>query len=759
MNADGYFETKHSMYAINGHPHGLTIDPANNIAIALFSKAGTIAVFDIEAEDLLGTVPVGKTPQGIAIDGDLKVAVVGNTHDSTITIIDLATFDILAKVPLNREPGNISINTTSHEAFVVHPKDNSLSVIDLLTCKIIGHIPVGKGSIDLALDTELGIGIVVNEKDSMISIIDLHTYQVIKRLPTGNKPNAVDINPKAHVAAITNEKDNSITVIDLLTWDKTDIGVDKHPSDIVINRLDNHALVVCGKPRILMVKDLSLGSSVHRYHLETQPWAVAVDHLSNKALVVDDKTESLTFIQLDNPLPVLASLTPDHIERGTESVSITIEGKGFTRSSLVTISDVSPVMLETEFIDNNHLRATLSREMVSKAGEFYIAVSNPEPAGGISNCQKLTVYNPVPFITALDPAEAIAVNNKILLTLIGTGFFEDTHTYIGGMQKPVVYLNNSTLLIDMNLQDLQGPGMYDILTFNPGPGGGNSNSVIFTLKQPLELTITAPLNGETINKAGTHVRGTVRSSSTDMGITVNGVPATISEDEWIVNNIPLSPGENAITATATDALGFVSKKTIAIHTEHNLQEVMLRANVFSGIAPLQIHFLADTNHGVPFTVYRMDFDGDGAVDYSGASFQDISHTYPQEGVYYPELTATDQQANTYSDRIAIVVFSASAMNEMLLNKWEKMTCALKNSRVEDAVSHFLGSSQERYRSLFMSLMDILPEIVLPIDSLELVALEDGVAEYRLKTTEDAEEVTYYIYFALDNSGIWKIQQF
>jgi len=58
MNVDGYFKTKHSILAMNGHPNGITIDPANNIAIALFSKAGTIAVFDLENEDLIGTVPV-----------------------------------------------------------------------------------------------------------------------------------------------------------------------------------------------------------------------------------------------------------------------------------------------------------------------------------------------------------------------------------------------------------------------------------------------------------------------------------------------------------------------------------------------------------------------------------------------------------------------------------------------------------------------------------------------------------------------------
>ncbi len=39
MNADGYFETKHSIRAINGHPNGLTNDPANNIAYSFIFKS------------------------------------------------------------------------------------------------------------------------------------------------------------------------------------------------------------------------------------------------------------------------------------------------------------------------------------------------------------------------------------------------------------------------------------------------------------------------------------------------------------------------------------------------------------------------------------------------------------------------------------------------------------------------------------------------------------------------------------------------
>ena len=96
---------------------------------------------------------------------------------------------------------------------------------------------------------------------------------------------------------------------------------------------------------------------------------------------------------------------------------------------------------------------------------------------------------------------------------------------------------------------------------------------------------------------------------------------------------------------------------------------------------------------------------------------------------------------------------------MLLHKWGQMTQALENRNIEEALSFFIESSKEKYRYLFKHLSNILPELVSSIDSIELVYLEDGVAEYRLMTIEAEEQVSYYIYFVLDNNGTWKIQQF
>jgi hypothetical protein len=86
------------------------------------------------------------------------------------------------------------------------------------------------------------------------------------------------------------------------------------------------------------------------------------------------------------------------------------------------------------------------------------------------------------------------------------------------------------------------------MAYNSPPGGGNSNKVIFIVRFPLEIEITSPSGGETINKESVMVKGTIKSNTGDIGITVNGIVAEIMGNEWIANDVPLTVGENTITS-------------------------------------------------------------------------------------------------------------------------------------------------------------------------------------------------------------------
>ncbi|MBI4824432.1 MAG: adhesin, partial [Nitrospirae bacterium] len=125
----------------------------------------------------------------------------------------------------------------------------------------------------------------------------------------------------------------------------------------------------------------------------------------------------------------------------------------------------------------------------------------------------------------------------------------------------------------------------------------------------------------------------------------------------------------------------------------------------------------------------------------------------------PTVVVIDSQGNSYWDVIAITVLSKAEMDALLKGKWEGMRSELAEGDVEGAMGYFLSSSQERYRYLFTTLLNLLPEIASNMQNIEMILVEGDIAEYRIKRMEDVGEVTYYIYFVRDENGLWKVQQF
>ncbi len=504
-----YSETDTSTIPLGSNPYRIAINPFTDIAVITLEKADSVSVVDLNTQKVILTIPVGKEPKGVAIDSELNLALVSNSHDNTVSVIDLNTFSIIKTIPVGKSPESIAVNPSNSIALVANHKDDTVSVIDLLNYTAIFTIPVGKEPKDIAIDPELNLALVVNEKEeaeghkhgehgeekddedySTVSVIDLNTYQVTGEVPVGKKPQAIDINPETHIAAVANEKDNSITVIDPYSdWKTTTIPVCKHPIDIAINQLDNRALVLCEEGEeghdeggILLLIDLATSTTVKEYSVNKKSEAVAVNPYTNIAGIVDYKTDSLTLIQLPNPVPEITSINPLTLYRGSAGENITIYGNGFIKTSRAYL-DNQP--LETVFIDNHNLKAFISKDLLIKTGTYKITVSNPSPDGGISNQVNLQINNPVPSIVMLDPSETMAGTLGLTLTVYETGFFDYTTVYINGIPRPFTLLSPTKLQIELTSGDLETGKYLEVTASNPPPGGGLSNKAIFTVLNPV----------------------------------------------------------------------------------------------------------------------------------------------------------------------------------------------------------------------------------------------------------------------------------
>jgi hypothetical protein len=114
-----------------------------------------------------------------------------------------------------------------------------------------------------------------------------------------------------------------------------------------------------------------------------------------------------------NPVPVLNSLSPGAAIAGSASLTLTINGSGFTSSSVVRWNGANR---PTTFVSATQLQASLGAADLAVVGSAQVSVFSPTPGGGTSNVLNLNVV-PRPILTV--DTTSVAPGDPITVTLIG----------------------------------------------------------------------------------------------------------------------------------------------------------------------------------------------------------------------------------------------------------------------------------------------------------------------------------------------------
>jgi hypothetical protein len=125
-------------------------------------------------------------------------------------------------------------------------------------------------------------------------------------------------------------------------------------------------------------------------------------------------------------------------------------------------------------------------------------------SGGTGNAiLTITIAAPVPTLTSLSPASAAAGAGPGTVTLHGTNFLSTSTVTYKGVVHAATWVNSSQSTISLSAADQAVAGTYPVVVTNPGPGGGISNSVNFTVSSavvslsPSSLTFASQTVGAT----------------------------------------------------------------------------------------------------------------------------------------------------------------------------------------------------------------------------------------------------------------------
>lgn len=273
----------------------------------------------------------------------------------------------------------------------------------------------------------------------------------------------------------------------------------------------------------------------------------------------------------------------------------------------------------------------------------------------------------------------------------------------------------------------------------------------------LNLSVTYPTNGAAINGDLVTVTGTYAGTA-DTGVTINGEPATVSNGQFVANNVSLTTGANTLTIVATEEGGLTTTQTLNV-TRNGTSPLVLSAVSAAGVAPLTVNFTYQYQGTTPLQTLEMSYLGNGTNDVvTSDPTTALSYTYAAPGIYPATLTLIDANGVQYQAVLDVVVQDPAQMDAMFKTIWGDMTAGLASGNKGAAMSVLDYTAQQNYGPVFDALLPNMNGIVTTFSSLLRSNISSDAAEYAIHRVSNGQDALYFVYFIKDINGVWHLDE-
>lgn len=231
-------------------------------------------------------------------------------------------------------------------------------------------------------------------------------------------------------------------------------------------------------------------------------------------------------INLLNPVPTAASLSPNSAVAGAAGFTLTVTGTNFTSGSVVQWNGG---VRTTTFVSSTQLTAAITAADIATAGTAQVRVMTPAPGGGTSSVLTLIISapNPVPVMSTLAPGSVTAGNAGFTLTVGGSGFVATSTVLWNGTSRPTTLVSSTQLNAAVTATDVLNAGTAAVTVTTPAPGGGSSVALPFVINpaSTINLGLVTHLPFDQVNGA----TAPDASGNGNPGMLVNGPALTTGQ--------------------------------------------------------------------------------------------------------------------------------------------------------------------------------------------------------------------------------------
>jgi len=214
-------------------------------------------------------------------------------------------------------------------------------------------------------------------------------------------------------------------------------------------------------------------------------------------------TSAAASFSVNNPAPVVSSLSASAVTITDAGSALLINGSGFVPTSTVLWNGSART---TAFISSTQVQITIAAADVSLASTAQISVSNPAPGGGTSAALPLTIQYAFPTITSLSPSLVVVGSASFTLVVNGTGFAPVSTVQWNGSPRTTNFVSGARLTAVISASDVAAQGTAQVTVTTPSPGGGTSTAAVFTISvYPVPVVSNVSPNSIVVNSPDTPV--------------------------------------------------------------------------------------------------------------------------------------------------------------------------------------------------------------------------------------------------------------
>ena len=283
-------------------------------------------------------------------------------------------------------------------------------------------------------------------------------------------------------------------------------------------------------------------------------------------------SSAVLMVTVENAPVTASAVTPSSLSAGAASAAtLLVTGSGFNAD---TVARLDATTLTVKSQTATLLALSVDPADLTTPRTATLTVENAGPGGGTAQLP-VAILNPVPQITNLSPAIAVAKSAATAVTVTGDGFRPTTTFAAGATALSATFVSATQMTVTLPPSALTSPGVLSVVATNGAPGGGTSGAASFVVNNPVPTLTSLSQSSVLVGSPGFTLTATgdgfVGSSTVMWGptaLTTTFISAT-SLSVVLPTSFLATPGQVAVSVV-TPSPGGGATSTLAFQVNNPL---------------------------------------------------------------------------------------------------------------------------------------------------------------------------------------------